>query len=87
MYIIVGFWDGLGHTLQTNGKMNWFFIHPCKYYERLPFAIRMARKLNTRYVLDRIVVYKVSLGERFSCSDFKTWDKEKKRIIFELKEK
>jgi hypothetical protein len=83
-YIVVGFWDGLGHTLQTNGKMNWFFTHHPKYYSKLPFAVKMARKLNARYILNRIVVYKVDIEERFSCSDFSRWDKEDGRIEFEI---
>jgi hypothetical protein len=84
-YIVVGYWDGIGNTLQEDGKMRWFFQHHAKIYINKQFAIMAAKRYNARYYLTRVVVYAIKSDERFSCSDFKQWDKQEGRIAFEIR--
>jgi hypothetical protein len=80
-FIIVGFSDGIGHTLQLGNKLEWFFSRPVKLYKNLPPAIKEANRVNSRWKCDRVVVYEIEIGDRISFSFFKDWEN---RIRFEI---
>lgn len=80
-YIIVVFWDGIGHTLQGKDTLLWYFKYFPKYYVKLDCAIKRAKRLRAKYPsVEKVVVYKIDATERFSCSDFCNWDD---RIAFD----
>lgn len=83
-YIIVWFWEGIGHTLQSDGKMRWCFTHRMKTYKYQKTAENIAKKMFHRFKVERIVVYKIDMNEYVSCSCFSEWDKTDKKV-FEIK--
>ena len=80
-YIVVAFWDGIGHILQGNNKLLWYFEYLPKYYAKVGFAITKARQIKAKHPnIQKVVVYRIDVTERFSCSDFCNWND---RIIFD----
>jgi len=69
-YIIVLWHNGIPHFLQTNNKMAWCYFNDTKAYIRLGCAINAAKKLNRKYVNDRICVYHIPYSMSFSSCDF-----------------
>jgi hypothetical protein len=80
-YIIVGFADGIGYTLQVGNRLAWNFSRKVKSYKNLPPAIKEANRVNSRWKCDRVVVYRIGVEERTSCS----FDKWEDKIAFEIK--
>jgi hypothetical protein len=81
-YIIVGFSDGIGHTLQVGNRLAWNFSRKVKSYKNLSPAIKEAHRVNARWKCDRVVVYHIGVEERISCSYFDRWED---KIAFEIK--
>ena len=83
-FIIVGFHEGIGHTLQVGGVMAWCFMRRIKAYKNFQRAINQAHKVNTKFKCDRICVYEIGIEERVSCSFFSRWED---KIKFEINNK
>jgi hypothetical protein len=85
-YIVVAFWDGIGHTLQGENTLLWYFKYDAKCYTKLACAIKKAKRIKAKFsaTIEKVVVYRIDATERFSCSDFSRWDKEDGRIKFEI---
>ena len=83
-FIIVGFSEGIGHTLQLGNTLAWCFSRPVKSYKNLAPAVKEAWMVNARWKCDRVVVYEIETGDRISCSFFKDWED---RIRFEINNK
>ena len=72
-YIVVVFYQGIGYTLQTDGKPHIFFHHPPLVYKKLGHAKNKADGLAASYINDKVCVFKVKLDEELSCDLYKDW--------------
>jgi hypothetical protein len=81
-YIVVLFYQGIGHTLQTDDKPRIFFSKDAKVYKNLGSAIKRANKLFYQYCNDNICVFKVVLDERLSCDQYMGWYKDENRLMW-----
>lgn len=83
-YIVVAFNDGIGHTLQTNGKLHIFFSKPPLVYKLLKCAVNKAFKISNEYRVDKVCVFKCCLNERLSCDQYKEWLKDDNRLVYSI---
>lgn len=83
-YIVVAFYDGIGYTYQTDYKLHVFFCnHSAISYKRLGCAITAAESLYWKYAcISMVCVFKVELGERLSCDQYKDWSKDENRTAY-----
>jgi hypothetical protein len=84
-YIVVLFWDGVGYTYQTDGKVHWFFTHPAVAYKKLAYAKKRAEEVGRTWVSSKVCVFKVELDERLSCDQYDKWCEDENRLMFEFK--
>lgn len=82
-YIVVLFNDGIGCTYQTDGKLHIFFHRTAVAYKKLAYAEKKAEKLGREYPNHNVCVFKVELGERLSCDQYKNWRKDDSRLMFD----
>ena len=82
-YIVVGFIDGVGCTLQEHNYLAWFFRHYPKSYTYFESARKKANKLLYQYKCSKVCVFKVKLDERLSCDQYEKWCKDKDRNIWD----
>ena len=82
-FIVVVFIDGVGYTLQEGNVLAWFFRHYPKSYKYFESARKKANKLLYQYRCDKVCVFKVELGERLSCDQYRDWCKNDDRNMWD----
>jgi len=82
-YIVVVFYKGIGHTLQTDNEPRVFFSKYARLYKNLGSAIKRANELFYQYANEKVCVFKVSLDERLSCDQYNDWCKDENRLIWD----
>jgi hypothetical protein len=83
-FIVVAFYEGIGHTMQGNDELAVFFHSYAKTYKKAGNAINKARQIYWRFhCLDSVYVFKVKLGERLSCDQYKAWKLDDSRWVWD----
>ena len=86
-YIVAVFYDEEVYILQTDEKVHFFFHHYPKVYKKAGYACNMANKLAETYLNDKVCVFKVKQEEELSYDEYKNWDKNEDRLVYEAKRK
>jgi hypothetical protein len=81
-YIVVLFYQGIGYTLQTDGKARVFFERNPKDFKTIGRAIKAANKAGREYYNDSVYIFKTKTDERLSCDVYKKWSNDEGRVAF-----
>ena len=83
-YIVAAFIDSIPYTLQSDYKLHWPFVHVALVYKLLGCAVNRAIKISNEYKVDKVCVFKVSIGEELYTSKYKEWLKDDNRLMYSI---
>lgn len=87
VYIVAVFHNGIGYTYQCDNAVHLFFNASVKAYEKSGHAINRAKKLLSKYKVDKVCVLKLDTKEDVYQTKLKDWYNDPDRCIWKYENK